>query len=211
MDETVLATHEIHKRAEIDEIDDLAVIDLADFSFLGDAENPLTRGFDLRGIRRADLDQPFVINIDLGTGGGDDLADHLAARADDFTDLRLVDLQRLDAWGMRRKLGARMVKRLGHFAKDMRTAFVRLRERLLHDRFGDARDLDVHLQRGDAFARARNLEVHVAEVILVAKNVRNHRKILAFKDQAHRDSRNRALERHAGIHHRQRTAADGCH
>jgi hypothetical protein len=38
MDETVLATHEVHERAEIDDVDDLAVIDFADFGFLDDAE-----------------------------------------------------------------------------------------------------------------------------------------------------------------------------
>ena len=36
---------------------------------------------------------------------------------------------------------------------------------------GDAADLDVHLQGGDALGGAGDLEVHVAEVILVAEDV----------------------------------------
>ena len=48
VDETVLAAHEVHERAEIDDVDDLAVVDLADFGFLDDAEDPLAGGFDLR-------------------------------------------------------------------------------------------------------------------------------------------------------------------
>src|SRR3546814_8768492 len=73
----------------------------------------------------------------LGAGGGDDLADHLAAGADDVTDLRLVDLHRLDARGVRREFFARVIERLGHFAEDMRAAIMRLRQRDLHDLFGD--------------------------------------------------------------------------
>ena len=38
VDEAVLAAHEVHERAEIDHVDDLAVIDLADFCFFDDAE-----------------------------------------------------------------------------------------------------------------------------------------------------------------------------
>src|SRR2546427_8159352 len=36
-------------------------------------------------------------------------------------------------------------------------------------------DLDVHLDRGDALARPRDLEVHVAQVALGAENVCEHR------------------------------------
>ena len=41
----------------------------------------------------------------------------------------------------------------------------------LHDLFGDAGDLDIHLQRGDAVGCTGNLEVHVAEMILITQNV----------------------------------------
>src|SRR3546814_18379439 len=40
VDEAVLAAHEVHEGAEIDEVHDLAVIDLADLGLLDDAENP---------------------------------------------------------------------------------------------------------------------------------------------------------------------------
>jgi hypothetical protein len=58
---------------------------------------------------------------------------------------------------------------------------------------------------------AGHLEVHVAEVILVAQDVGEHREALAFLDQAHGDAGNRLLQRHARIHQRQRGAADGRH
>jgi hypothetical protein len=79
---------------------------------------------------------------------------------------------------------------LGHFAEDVQAAFWP-GQRDLHDLFGDAVDLDVHLQRGDAVGGAGHLEVHVAEVILVTQDVGEHREALAFLDQAHGDAGNR--------------------
>ena len=43
-------------------------------------------------------------------------------------------------------------QRLRHLAEDVQAAVLRLAERDPHDLFGDAGDLDVHLQRGDAFS-----------------------------------------------------------
>jgi hypothetical protein len=102
-------------------------------------------------------------------------------------------------------------QRLGHLAEDVQTAVLGLTERDLHDLLGDALDLDVHLQRGDAVGGTGDLEVHVAEMILVAENVGQDGEPVAFLDQAHGDTGHRRLQRHAGIHQRQRGAADGRH
>ena len=154
-------------------------------------------------VGRADLDQALVVDVDLGAGRGDDLADDLAAGADDFADLVLGNRHRLDPRRVGRQLVAGVVERLGHFAEDVGAAFVRLGERDLHDLLGDAGDLDVHLQRGDALAGAGDLEVHVAEMVLVTEDVADHREILAFEDQAHGDAGDRARQRNAGVHHRE--------
>src|SRR5690606_2832445 len=58
---------------------------------------------------------------------------------------------------------------------------------------------------------AGHLEVHVAQVIFVAEDVAENSKLLAFKDQAHGDTGNWTGQRHAGIHQRQRGAANGRH
>src|SRR3546814_15610438 len=79
----VLAAHEVHERAEIDDVDDLAVVNLADFGLFDDALDPDARRLDLADVGRGDLDHALVIDVDLGAGGGDDLADHLAAGAED--------------------------------------------------------------------------------------------------------------------------------
>ena len=100
-----------------------------------------------------------------------------------------------------------------HLAEDVHAAAVRLLERLAHDLRGDAGDLDVHLQRGDALGRAGDLEVHVAVVIFGAHDVREHGVLagLLVHDEAHRDAGDRRAQRHAGVHHRQRAAADRGH
>ena len=90
-------------------------------------------------------------------------------------------------------------------------AVLRLVERVLHDLPGDAVDLDVHLQRGDAVARAGHLEVHVAEVIFVTEDVGEHLELAAFLHEAHGHAGDRRLDRHAGIHQREAGAADAGH
>ncbi len=62
-------------------------------------------------------------------------------------------------------------ERLEHLAEDVQASLARLIERALEDRALEARDLDVHLDGGDARVGAADLEVHVAEVILVAEDV----------------------------------------
>ena len=59
--------------------------------------------------------------------------------------------------------------------------------------------------------RAGDLEVHVAEMILVAEDVGQDREALTLEDEAHGDAGDRTAQRHARIHQRQRGAADGGH
>ena len=70
----------------------------------------------------------------------------------------------------------------------MQTALLCLAESDLHDLFGDGRDLDVHLQRGDAILGACDFEVHVAEVVFITEDVGENGELAAFLDQTHRDT-----------------------
>src|SRR5215217_7716344 len=209
--EAILGAEEVHERAEIGGLDHGTLIDGADFGFVGDRADPLDGGFNLRAVRRGDLDRAVVFDVDLGAGLFDDLADHLAAGADHFTDLVGRDLHGFDAGSELADFGTRSGDGVGHLAQDVDTTTLGLLERDLHDLLGDAGDLDVHLQRGDALVGTGDLEVHVAEVIFVAENVAENSKLLAFKDQAHGDTGNRTRQRHASIHQGERGAADGCH
>ena len=162
-------------------------------------------------VDRGDLDGAVVFDVDLGAGLLGDLADHLAARADHLADLVGRDGDHLDARRMLAELGARRGDRLGHLAEDVQAAVLGLGQRDPHDLLGDAGDLDVHLQRGDAAFGPGDLEVHVAEVILVAENVGQHRVALVLENEPHGDARGRPLQRHTGVHQRERGAAHRRH
>ena len=139
-------------------------------------------------VGRGDLDRAVVVDVDLGAGFRDDLADHRAARADHLADLVGRDIDRLDARRIFAELGAAPRQRLVHLAQDVHAAVARLVERDLHDLLGDAGDLDVHLQRGDALRGAGDLEVHVAEMVLVAEDVGEDGEARRLLDQAHGDA-----------------------
>ena len=74
----------------------------------------------------------------------------LAAGADERADLLGVDVHRRDARRVFLQLGARLGERALDHIQDHHARFMRLRQRLLHDLFGETLDLDVHLQRRDA-------------------------------------------------------------
>ena len=76
-------------------------------------------------------------------------------------------------------------------------------ERHAHDFFGDARDLDVHLQRRDTVGGAGHLEVHVTQMIFVTQDVGEHGEVVALFDEPHGDAGHGRLQRHTRIHHRQ--------
>jgi hypothetical protein len=54
-----------------------------------------------------------------------------------------------------RDVGARLGQRLEHLAEDVQAALAGLLERVLEDLAGQALDLDVHLQGGDAVGGCR--------------------------------------------------------
>ena len=80
-----------------------------------------------------------------------------------------------------------------------------------NDRLVDAVDLEVELDAGDAAAGAGHLEVHVAEVVLVAHDVGQEGEAIRLLDQADGDAGHRVGDRHAGVHQRQCAAADRRH
>ena len=109
MNETVLGAEEVHEGAEIHDLDDGALIDVADFGLRGDRLDPVDRGLDRLAIGRRHLHGAVVLDVDLGAGLLDDLPDHLAAGADHFADLVGGDLESLDAGRVFAEFGARRV------------------------------------------------------------------------------------------------------
>ena len=149
-------------------------------------------------VRRRDVHRAVVLDLDRDAGLRGDAADGLAARADDLADLVGLDLHRVDArrvaaTGPRAAPPAPRPSCPGCAAGPRAPG----RSACLEDLAGQPLDLDVHLDGGDALLGAADLEVHVAQVILVAEDVGQDGDAVAFLDQAHRDAGHRRLDRNA--------------
>src|SRR5207248_10477579 len=94
------------------------------------------------------------------------------ARPDEFAYRVRVDLDLDDARSVRRNVRARLADGLLHRVQDVQATFLGLLQSVGHDLRVDTADLDVHLKRSDAVARARDLEVHITVVVFRTGDVR---------------------------------------
>src|ERR1700677_332419 len=200
-----------HERAEVHQPGDPALVHAPHFHVGGDQLDPALRLAAGRSLHGGDLHGAVILDVDGGSGLLGNLADHRAALADDVADLLRIDLQGNDG---RRPFGhvfARLGENLVHLAEDMQPSGAGLIERHLHDLARNARDLDVHLQGRDAVVRAGDLEIHVAQVILIAEDVRQHLEAVALFHQTHGDARHRRGDGDARIHQCETRAAHRSH
>ena len=123
----------------------------------------------------------------------------------------MIDLQRGHAWRVLRGNLARRIQDRIHLSKNMQARLKCLFKRTLHDLFIDAFDLDVHLQGGHTLRGTGDLEVHIAQMILVTENVCQDGELIALFHQTHRDTSNRRRERHPCGHHGERAYTYRCH
>src|SRR5437763_6439606 len=202
---------QLDEGAELRGLHDLARVGVADLRGLRERLDRCDRRVGLLTLGRVDQDRAVLLDVDLDVVVGLERADRLAAFADHEPDLLRVDLDRRDARSVRGELATALREHLGHLVEDELARPLRLRERVAHDLLRDAGDLDVHLQRGDPVARAGDLEVHVAEVILGSLDVGQDHVVVALLDEAHRDAADRRLDRHARILEREGRAADRAH
>src|SRR5436190_14290905 len=210
--QAVGALGQLDERAERRGLDDLGVRELvADLDVLEHRRDPVGELLAELAVGGVHEHLAVVVHVDLGLELLRQAADRLAALADQHADLRRVDLQGDDARRVGAELRARRVDDLGHLPEDVQAGVLGLRQRVTQDVEGHARDLDVHLQGGDAVRGAGDLEVHVAEVVLDAGDVGEDGVVVALLDQAHRDARDRRLDRNARVHQRQRRSADRRH
>ena len=151
-----------------------------------------------------------LFHVDLAVALGADFLNDLAALADHVLDLIHGD-------GHAEHLGrilAQLCAGLGDaglddLIQDVQAALAALLQRFLNDVVGQAVDLDVHLNGGDAAAGAAHLKVHIAVEVLHALNVQHGHPAVALGDEAAADAGYRGLNGHARIHQGQGAAADG--
>ena len=211
VEEAVGAGEDFDEGAELCEPDDFAEVRLADFRNSRDVRDHLDGAGETVGVGRGHIDAACVVDIDLDARCIDDATNDLAAGSDEVADLVGRDLDGVDARSELRLLFGALGDDGVHRVQKEEPAVTRLLECFAHDLGGDAHDLDVHLQGGDAVAGAGDLEVHVAVVVFGACDVGEDGVLVAFLDEAHRHTGNRTLERNAGLHEREGRAADGGH
>ena len=104
-----------------------------------------------------------------------------------------------------------------HLAQDLDPGVAGLQDGLFGDLDRQAVDLEIELEARDALGRARELEIHVAEMVFLAEDVGDGDPAgdgagrVVLGDEAAGNARDGRDDRHAGIHQRQAAATDRGH
>src|SRR5215469_15086759 len=211
MHQPIARSEKVHECSKVNNLYHLSIVDDAGFGLGDDPADPIDCSLCGISVDRGDLDGAVVFYVDLSSSRLGDLPDDLTAGPDDFADLFLGDAESRDPRSVCTDGVASAGQGLGHLGKYVSAALAGLLECNSNDLLGYRGDLDVHLQRGDAPLGAGDLEVHVAEVILVAKDIRQHGKAFRLFDQPHSDPGHRTGQRDAGVHQRKGGAANRGH
>ena len=170
-----------------------------------DSANDFFGALHAHGVDAADFYAAHVAHLfdgDGGTGLCLNALNDFTAGPDDAANEVLRNLQAHHFGRVGLEFDAGLRHGLEHFAEDVRAAVAGLVQGLLHDFEAEALNLDVHLARGDAVGRTRNLEVHVAEVVFVTQDVAQYGELARFGvgDEAHGNSAHRTGDGNAGVH-----------
>src|ERR1035441_2381005 len=198
--QTVGSREDLHESPEIHQPHHFAEIGLADFGGGSEVADDLDGLVGAGFIGAGHVNRAIVFDVDLDAGLFDDAANDFAAWSDDVANLVGRNVQRVNSRCVladRRPGGG---QRLVHLVEDVQAALARLSQRFLHDIHGDVRHLDIHLEAGDAGARASDFEVHVAVVVFGSRDVGEDGVVLAFQHQAHRNPADVSRQRSARIH-----------
>ncbi len=209
--QTIFARQNVDECTEIGQTNNFTFIDAVHFDLGGDGLDATDRfhgGFVGHG---GDTYSTVIIQLDVGAGLFGQRTDHGTTLTDHVLDLLRIDLDGVDTRCKIGDLGTGSLDSFVHHFQDVQTSTTSLLQSNLHDLFGDAFDLDVHLQRGHTFGGTGYFEVHVAQVIFVTQNVGQHDETFFFLHQTHGDTGNGGLDRHTGIHQRQRGTTDRRH
>ena len=214
--QTVLTRQELHEAAIRHHRTNGTVISLTN----------LRNGNDSLDLRHSSFDGSTVWSRNLHLAhtvlfiDGDDslsvflhLLNHLTARTDDSTDELLRNDDLLNAWYVWLQFWTRFRNRLHHLTHDVLTTSLCLHERLFENLIRKTVALDIHLSGSQTILRTCCLEVHVAEVVLIAKDIRKDSVLILtwVLDKTHGNTSHRVLDWHTCIHQCERTCTSGSH
>ncbi len=181
---------ELDEGAEVGRLDDLAGELVADLGILGERGDRGDRRVAVLAGGGVDEDRPVLLDVDLHLVLGLERADRLAALADHHADVLGVDLHRRDA----RRVAGELQRAARSIAASMRSRIASRACRACASACSMiSRETPVILMSICSavipVARAGDLEVHVAEVVLGALDVGEDDVVVALLDEAHRDAR----------------------
>ncbi len=211
MAKPLLAGQHLDERSEVLDADDATFVDPADLDLSGELLDHLLRCPRRLAVFTGDGGGAVVVDLHLGSRVLLDLLDHLAARADDHADLLHGDLHLQQARSVGTDVLTRLAQGLDHLLEDVNPPLAGLLKSVGQDLARETLHLDVHLDSGDALAGTRDLEVHVAHVVLGAEDVREDHDLAVLLDQPHGNTRHRLLDGDAGVHHGEGGATNAGH
>ena len=114
---------------------------------------------------------------------------------------------------MRLQLGTRFRHSLHHLAQDVLTASLGLHQSLLQDLVRETVTLDIHLCSSQTVGSTSGLEIHIAQVVLVTKDVTQHSILVltGILNQTHGNTAHGSLDGHTSVHQRQTAGTNGSH
>ena len=210
MAHALLAGRKLHKATDGDDSGDLTGVDRTHFRFKADAFHHFLCRQSAVSVGRCNINGAVLFNVDFHAVVGLNLLDHLAALTDDLSDLFGLDVHGNHLGRISANLSPRSGDCLeNHIVDDIISALVGHFQSGFDDLRGQAVDLQIHLDGGDALMRAGNLEVHIAVEVFQALNVDHGVPGAVFRsDQTAGNAGNRCLDRHACCHEGQSGAAD---
>ena len=207
MQQAFLARKYLHECSELEDRNDFPVICLTNFRNGADSLNPVVSLLHGFCIVRGNVYDTLAINLVNRYDSASfslDLLDSLSALADNGSDEVFVYLEGLDPRNERPVIVTRLVYALHHLAHDVHPAFMSLLERFSKHFVRKSVNLDIHLGCRDSIYSSGNLEVHVSEVIFIAKDVGQDSipvvRMLLVCNKTHCDAGNWLPDLNASIH-----------
>ena len=216
MEQTILARKYLYEAAVRHDAAHCSVIYLANLWDCHDGTNLCQGTVDALLVRTANLYLANAFNLidgDGGTGVLLHLLDNLSARTDNCTDKLFWNLNLYDAWNLWLQLWARLCYGLDELAEDVLTTSLCLHQCLLENLEAQTVALDIHLCSCQTVLGTCGLEVHIAQVVLVAEDVAQYCILVLSRIlyKTHGDAAHWLCHWHTGVHKSQCTGTYCCH
>ena len=205
MQQTVLARHNLYETSIRHDRANYTVVDLTNLRDCNDSLDLADCSIDAILVRSRYLNLTYTVNLVDSDGSASillHLLDDLTTRANNSTDELLRNLELYDTWNLWLHLCTWLSDCVGEALQDVLTTSLSLHQSLLEDVEAQTVALDIHLGGCQTVLCTSGLEVHIAQVVLVAKDIAKY-SILIFTrilDQSHCDTRNRLLHWNTSVH-----------